>query len=93
MSELYSFVSDTSNFFLNPIIIKHLYIVQFCGTIVGDRIKKKHSGFDKKQQVTLKFWNGIYNMIIMYFTFVSKLHARCLKAVLLVFIINSWRTS
>lgn len=53
MSELYSFVSDTSDFLLNPIIIKYLYIVQFCGTIVGDKIKKNKntdSRFYKKHK-------------------------------------------
>lgn len=39
MSELCSFVNDMRTF-LNHIVIKHLYIVQFYSTI-GDRMKKK----------------------------------------------------
>lgn len=44
--------------FLNQSVIKHLYIVQFCGT-VGERILKSDSGVYMKQQVTLKLleWN------------------------------------
>lgn len=45
--------------FLNQSVIKHLYIVQFCGTVVGERILKSDSVVYMKQQVTLKSlgWN------------------------------------